>query len=67
MTAAPLQPKMTRAEDRATLGSDPSADSGAGTTGAAVVRPVETFWRESGKSREREGSALAKAQSTGRG
>ena len=35
----------------ATQGCDPSADPGAGMTGAASSRPsIEPFWRESGKS-----------------
>ncbi len=46
-------------EDMATRGRDQSADPGPEWR-AAQSRPVPLpFWRESGKSREREGSALA--------
>jgi len=47
-------------EQRAARGCDPSVDSAAGKAGAASVAPKkQPFWRESDKSQEREGSALA--------
>jgi hypothetical protein len=39
----------------ATQGCDQSADPGAGMNGAAQAAPKGSFWRESDKSREREG------------
>ena len=53
----------TRVEGTATLGSDRSADPGAGMTGRPTSRPVpHSSWPKSVKSREREGRALALGQ-----
>src|SRR5713101_6803098 len=49
----------TWAEDTATQGCDQSADPGAGMRGRRTPPLMDSFWRESDKSRVREGSALA--------